>query len=332
VRYILEGSVRKSGDRLRITGQLVDTATGNQIWADKYDGAQRDIFDLQDSITSNVVVVIEPKVRQVEISRAQAKPTESLTAYDLYLRALTLTSEYKVEAQIQALALLERAVAIDPTFSSAHGLIASGYTHQFFLSVSNAAGEYKARGLQAARRAVETGRDNAEALARGGYAIARLGERPEEGLQHLNRALALNPNSVAAVRYAGMAFLMVGNHEQAMTLYEQAMRLSPLDPWVVFTYDGRALIHLLAGDFEEAIGWADKAHRERPEYLVPLFLKVAAMAGADRAPKEVEEVVQHLLTIQPKASIEALRQRMGGYRRIDVEALTAALRKAGLPE
>jgi TolB-like protein/class 3 adenylate cyclase len=326
-RYVLEGSVRKAGDRLRITGQLVDAGTGNHIWANRYDGALADVFDLQDSITSNVVAVIEPKVRQMEIARAQAKPTDSLTAYDLYLRALALASKAKADSYVQALALLERAVAVDPNFSSAHGLIANCHWSQIFLTLGpHAAGN--ALGLQAAMRAVETGRDNPEALARGGLGIALLGESPEDGLPHLERALALNPNSSLVVRYAASAFLIVGNHERALALYKRAMQLSPLDPWAYDTYFGVAVLHLFAGRFEEAIGWVNKALGERPEDRMALYVKAAAMAAADRPRNEVQEIVRRL----PDASISALLRRKLNFRQVDIEAFAEGLRKAGLPE
>ena len=163
VRYVLEGSVRKAGGRLRITGQLVDTTTGNHIWADRYEGALEDVFDLQDRITSSVVAVIEPKVQQVEIKRAQAKSTENLTAYDLYLRAFAAHSDYEEESNSRALALLARAVAIDPRFSSAYGLMANCHVHRLNRGWGSVA-DAKKRGLEAAKLAVETGRDDPRAL------------------------------------------------------------------------------------------------------------------------------------------------------------------------
>ena len=331
VRYVLEGSVRKAGDRLRIGAQLIDTVTGNHIWADRYDGALADVFDLQDSITSNVVAVIAPKVQQAEIARAQAKSTDSLTAYDLYLRAFALVEEHTYESYGQALALLDRAVTIDPNYSSAYGLIAACHWNRDLLLMAPVS-EDRARGLQAAMRAVASGRDNPDALARAGMAIAYLGERPEEGLLHLERALALNPNSLPAVRYAALAFLMLGNHERAMVLYRRAIQISPLDTSIGNAYLGLAQIYFFAGEFEKAIAWANKVLGDRPNSHLPLFVKAAAMAAADRPRTELQEVIQHLQTIVPGATIKGLRQRMRGYRQVDAESVEAALRKAGLPE
>ena len=202
VRYVLEGSVRKAGGRLRITGQLVDTTTGNHIWADRYEGALEDVFDLQDRITSSVVAVIEPKVQQAEIKRAQAKSTENLTAYDLYLRAFAAHSDYEEESNNRALALLARAVAIDPRFSSAYGLMANCHVHRLNRGWGSVA-DAKKRGLEAAKLAAETGRDDPRALGWAANGIARFGGNIEEALAHIERALSLSPDSVHVRRMSG---------------------------------------------------------------------------------------------------------------------------------
>jgi adenylate cyclase len=317
---------------VRITGQLLDTVSGNQIWAGQYDSVLANIFDLQDSVTSNVVTAIQPSVREVELLRAQAKSTESLTAYDLYLRSLSFVSDRTVEGYTKALPLLERAVTIDPNFSSAHGLVAVCYVNRIMASGADASAEVKTLGLQAARRAIETGRNNPDALARGGYGIARLGESPKEGLQHLEHALTLAPNFGTATRYAGFVSLMIGDYQRATSFFQRAIKLSPVDPSAVDTYLGLAAIHFFTGQFEEATEWFDKALGEKPRHVAALMMKAAAMAAANRASKDVEEVIQRLLTINPQATVRSMPQRMLGFRSQDIEAVMAALRKAGLPE
>lgn len=328
VRYVLEGSVRKADNRLRIGGELTDAVTGNQIWADRYDGALEDVFGLQDRITSNVVAAIAPKVMRVEIARAQAKPTNNLTAYDLYLRALALCSEYKAESDLQALTLLYRAIELDPSFASAYGRAANCHLNRLVIH-GVPVGNEKAQGLEAARRAVEVGQDDPDALARGGLVIAILGERPKEGLPYLERALALNPNSLLVNRFAGFVFGMVGDHAKAIALHERALQLSPLDAWADDSYFGIALVHFFAGRFEESVGWADKALAVRPASGVAALVKIAAMAGADHPVSEVREIIRRWPSPPP---ISAVRQRMWGYVEADVDAFAAALRKAGLPE
>ena len=230
VRYVLEGSVRKSGGRLRITGQLVDTTTGNHIWADRYEGALEDVFDLQDRITSSVVAVIEPKVRLAEIARAQAKPTENLTAYDLYLRALAVFYDYEEESISRALAMLTRAVAIDPRFSTAYGLIANYHMHLMLRGWGSVADDKKL-GLEAARLAVETGGDDPRSLALAANGIAHCGGKIEEALAHIERALSLSPDSVHVRRLSGWTCIVAGEHERSIEHFERAMQLDPMDAY-----------------------------------------------------------------------------------------------------
>ena len=272
-----------------------------------------------------------PKVLQAEITRAQAKPTDSLTAYDLYLRALALASEAKADLNVQVLTLLYRAIELDPSYSSAYGLIANVHWNRIILDLVPL-GEDNARGLEAARRALETGRDNPDALARGGLGIAYFGGRPEESLPHLERALALNPNSLLVTRNAGVVSGMVGDHARGLALYERTMQLNPLDPWVFDTYFHIALLHFFAGRLEETLGWINKALGEKPEFGPALCLKAAALASAGRPRNEVQKVVQRLLTNAPGISIKVVRDRMLGWRQVDGEALSVGMRKAGFPE
>jgi adenylate cyclase len=331
VRYVLEGSVRKAGNRLRITSQLVDTTTGRHLWADRHDGALEDVFDLQDKITSSVVAAIEPKVQLAEVKRAQAKSTDSLGAYDFYLRALSVVYEITEQSVRQALSLLGRAIAIDPSFSSAHGLVANCYWY----CLANGWGsmdEAHARGLEAAKLAIETGKDDPVALARGGMGIAYLGGRPQEGLAHIERALALNPNSLLARRYGGWVCWFIGDHEKSIEHFESSMMLSPTDPGAYDAYAGIAYPYFFTGRYETAIAWADKALTERPNFVPALWIKVAAVAMADRPAAEIQEAVRLLKAVVPGASVATTLQKSGARRPVDRELAAKAMRKAGLPE
>jgi TolB-like protein/class 3 adenylate cyclase len=196
VRYVLEGSVRKAGNRVRITGQLIDTTTGAHIWADRFDGALDDIFELQDQVASSVVGAIEPKLRQSEIERAVRKPTESLDAWDLYLRALVQLRQYTPEGWRTAIDSLRKALALDPACAPAAGLFA--WCRVFQLAGHLTSAEEVAEGARLARRAIETGREDPDALWMGGWAIAMLGGERAIGLGAIERALELNPNSALA--------------------------------------------------------------------------------------------------------------------------------------
>jgi adenylate cyclase len=331
VRYVLVGSIRKASNRLRISGEVVDVVTGGPIWADRFEGALEDVFDLQDNITSSVIPAIAPKVLQVEIARAQAKPTSSLTAYDLYLRALALVFEQKLEANRQALALLYKAIEVDPNFSSAHGLIANCHLNLVLQHLVPIRDE-RARGLQAARRAIETGHANPEALARAGLCIAILGERPQEGLQHLERALALNPNALMILRFSGFVYNLIGDHTKALALYERSLRFGSHDADVWASYNGIALVHFFAGRFGESVCWADKAFAERPDQGALAVIKIAAMAAADEPADKIQKFIREWLGTRSPPPISAVRGRMSAFRQVDVDMFVAALRKAGLPE
>lgn len=331
VRYLLEGSVRKAGNRLRITGQLIDTASGKHIWAERYEGALEDVFDLQDKITSSVVATIEPKVTFAEVARAQAKSTDSLTAYDLYLRAAALAYEFKKEAYAQAASLLEHAVVADPNFSSAWGALANCWWIRRineWVSIDEAT----IRGLEAAQKAVETGRDDPEALARGGLGIAIFTGRPREGLAHIERALELNPNSCLATRFAAAAWGLAGEREKSKELHERVMRLNPKDPWAFDTVTNLGRMNFFVGRYEEALTWFDKALVERPGLGSILIFKVAALAMAGRPASEIEDAVRQLQVAMPGTSIGRRLDQMMHFRQVDRDLFATALRKAGLPE
>ena len=239
VRYVLDGSIRSAGDRLRINCVLIDATSGKQVWADRYDGSMEDVFNLQDKITSSIVATISSQMFKAEITRAQAKPTGNLSAYDLYLRAMAAIRERTESSTSQALELLDRAIAADRQFSSAYGFVACAHWVRMSDGWSSIA-EAKARGYEAAKLAVELGKEDPIALAFGGHGIAYLGGRLEEGLAHIERALTLNPNSLVAWRFGGTAYWMIGKHEKSIQYYERAMQLSPLDP---------GAFELIHGDF-----------------------------------------------------------------------------------
>jgi TolB-like protein len=192
VRYVVDGSIRITGNTLRISCVLIDATSGKHIWAERYDGAMEDVFDLQDRITSSVVATVGPKILTAEIARAQAKPTDNPSAYDLYLRAIAISSEPTESSLNQALELVHRAIAADPLFSYAYGFVAFAHWTRIFNGWGSI-GEAKARGYEAAKLAVEIGKDDPAALTFGGFGIAYLGGRVTEGLAHIERALDAQP-------------------------------------------------------------------------------------------------------------------------------------------
>src|SRR5262245_29040733 len=194
VRYVLEGSMRKAANRVRITGQLIDTSTGAHLWADRFEGTLNDIFELQDQITESVVGAIAPQLERAEIERAKRKPTESLDAYDYYLRAMAHLHRGTREAIDEALPLFLKAIELDPDFASAHAMAAWCY---FWRKVNGWMTDHAremAEGARLVRRAVDLGKDDAVALARSGHALGHLVGDLDGGIALIDRALVLNPN------------------------------------------------------------------------------------------------------------------------------------------
>ena len=233
VRYVLEGSVRKAANRVRITGQLVDTATGAHLWAERFDGGLGDIFDLQDQVTESVVGAIAPAVEKAEIERAKRKPTESLDAYALYLRGLARFYQFaNRQANDEALRLFNSAIELDPDFASAYGRAASCYVIAKINGWISGTPNEIAEVTRLAQRAVELGKDDAIALAASGYALAYVVRDLGVGAALIDRALVLNSNLAEAWFCGGWAKIWLGEPEPAIERFARAMRLSPLDPRV----------------------------------------------------------------------------------------------------
>ena len=216
MRYVLEGSVRKSGNRVRITGKLIDTSTAAHLWADRFDGGIEDIFDLQDQVTANVVGAIAPRLEQAEIERAKRRPTESLDAYDYFLRGLASLYQWTRESNDEALRLFRRAIELDPNFAVAHGMAAWSFVWRKVNGwISDRANEL-AEVERLARRAVELGPDDVVALAGGGYALVFVVHDLDEGPAVMERALALNPNHAWTLNSSGWTKAFLGDTDTAI--------------------------------------------------------------------------------------------------------------------
>jgi adenylate cyclase len=333
VRYVLEGSVRKAGNRVRITGQLIDTASGAHIWADRFDGALDDIFELQDQVASGVVGAIEPKLRSAEIERAIRKPTESLDAYDLHLRALAEFRKWTPEGWREAIDLLGRALAIDPRYAPAAGLFAWCRVLQLTnRAMATPWEEDLAEGVRFARRAIEAGNEDPDALWMGGWTILVLGRDHTAGLSAIEHALALNPNSALAWTFFGWAQSLSNRSAMAIEALERAMRLSPLDPLRWAFYAGLAFAHFAAGRCKEAIEWADRALHAQPRMPAVVEIKAAACARLGLL-EDAHACVRRYCELRPGATIAGLRARLSGVPSPELlAAVIDGLRKAGLPE
>jgi adenylate cyclase len=331
VRYVLEGSIRKAGGRIRITGQLIDAATGAHLWADKFDGSLEDVFDLQDRITESVVAAIAPKLDQAEIERSKRKPTEKLDAYDYYLRGLALVESALKNENEEALRLFYKAIDIDANFALAHAMVARCFTLRKANGWMADVAKETTETAKLARRAVELGRDDAAVLSRVGYALARVVFEPDEGGDLIERALTLNPHLASAWQFGGLLKAFGGEPETAIEHLAQAMRLSPLDPSLYSMQSATALAHFVAGRYGESVVWAEKASRQNPNFL-PAIRIIATSAGNSGQLERARKAGQRVLEIDPEFRVSRLSEHVPLRRASDLARYSEGLRRAGLPE
>jgi len=333
VRYVLEGSVRKAANRVRITGQLVDAATGAHLWADRFDSGLDDIFDLQDKVTESVVGAIAPAVEKAEIERARRKPTESLDAYTLYLRGLARYYQFgNRQANEEALRLFKSAIELDPDFASAYGRAASCYIDAKASGWISVTANDVAEVSRLAQRAVELGKDDAIAIALSGRALAYVAHDLELGAALIDRALVLNSNFAEQWHSGGWVKIWLGESEAAIERFARAMRLSPLDPQMSGMLAGTAHAHFLLGRDKAAASLAATALQHDPDYQPGLRISAASSAMAGR-PEEAHKAVARLRQLNPVLRISNFKEVLGPYRRAeDVARYEDGLRRAGLPE
>jgi TolB-like protein len=330
VRYVLEGSVRKAANRVRITGQLIDASSGAHLWADRFEGTLEDVFDLQDRVTASVVGAIAPQLERLEIERAKRKPTDSLDAYDYFLRGMASVHQGTRDANVEALRLLNKAIELDANFASAYGIAAWCYAWRKWDGfVADPVAE-AAEAARLARRATELDGDDAVALSAGGYALAFTAHELDDGDALIERALTLNPNLAMAWQSSGWVKIFRGEPTLAVKHLQHAMRLSPLDRLIYRAYGGLAYAHLFAGQYDEACGWAEKAFRMRPSYLPAVRAAAAAHAHAGRQ-RDAEQAMAYMRPLAPTLRVSNLTRLLPLRRAEDVQTLADGLRRAGLP-
>ncbi|MDK1489860.1 winged helix-turn-helix domain-containing protein [Sinorhizobium sp. 7-81] len=331
VRYVLEGSVRKSGSKVRITGQLIDATTGTNLWAERFEGTLDDIFELQDQIAESVVGAIAPQLERAEIERAKRKPTENLDAYDYYLRGMAKLHSGTREAIEAALPLFYKATELDPEFASAYAAAAWCHFWRKLNGWTTDRAREIAEGARLARLAVELGRDDAVALTRGGHALGHLAGDLDGGIALIDRARLLNPNLAPAWFLGGFLRVFRGETESAMENFAHAVRLSPLDPEMFRMQAGTALAHFFAGRFDSALAWAEKALGNLPSLLIAVALVAASHALAGRS-DEARQAMQRLRALDPSLRVSSLKDWLPIHRPEDLARLADGLRLAGLPE
>ena len=332
VRYVLEGSVRKSANRLRITGQLIEAATGTHLWADRFDGQLDDVFKLQDDVTATVVGIIAPTLEKAEIERAQRKPTENLDAYDHYLRGMVnlhqMTNREAVDA---ALRLFRRAIELDPAFAPAYGLAAHCFAVRKFQGWTTDRLRERTEAAKLARRAVELSKDDAAVLAFAAYVFGSVVGDLDDGVGFVDRALQLNPNLAMAWHVSGWLRVWGGKPSTAIEHFAHTIRQSPLDPFIAYAQVGTAHAHFFAGHYDEASAWARMALRELPDLIPALRMAAASDASAGRM-DSAKKTMARMRQVDPTRSIANLGDVLGPYGPEEFAKYAEGVRKAGLPE
>ncbi len=332
VRYVLEGSVRKAANRIRITGQLIDAATGSHLWADRFEGAITEVFELQDHVTESVVGAIAPAIEKAEVDRAKRKPTDNLDAYNLFLRGMAKAYQFgNRQALEEAVLYSRRAAEIDPEFASAYAATAACYVTAKAYGWSAGTPDEMVEVKRLTHRAIALGKDDAWVLTYSGWSLAYFAGDLLAGSSLIDRALAVNSNLADAWHYGGWIKNWLGEREAALERFARAMRLSPVDPAIVSMKAGTAHCYFFLGRYEEAITWATLALEGGAENQPVLRITAASNAMAGRI-EAAHEAVTRLQRVNPNLRVSNLREVLGPYRQEDLSRYEEAMRRAGLPE
>jgi TolB-like protein len=330
VRYVLEGSVRKIGDRVRITAQLIEAATGSHIWAERYDRNLEDIFSVQDEITAQVVGSIHPELYAAEMQRAQQRPAESLDVWNIAVRGrwhvLRLTREDNAEAK----RLFGKALELEPNYVPALAFLVYCHVCDVLFGWSQAPSESITEARRLARKAANF--DENDPWVQCALGLTEfIDKNPDTAITHYRKAIELNPNFALAHGYLSCQLAYAGEAEAAIETGHQAIRLSPRDPELFHFHVGISTGHFIAERYEEAVTWANKVIAERPETPAGRRLLVASLAqlGQDA---DARKALDDLLSITPGLTATLLRNITHFKRPEDFDRYIDALRKAGLPE
>jgi adenylate cyclase len=326
-RYVLEGSVRKAVDRIRITGQLIDTTTGAHVWAERYDRKSEDIFALQDEVTLSVVAAIEPSLRQAEVERVKRKRPENLGAYDLVLRAQPQTYSMRPEHATEALVFLERALALEPKYGLAHAYAALCHHSLFLRSGMNE--ENRVRAVRHARAAIAHGQDDALALTFAGFSIGMDGHDRAAAFAAFEAAITLSPSTALSYILGGVDFAWSGHAERAIEWANRGLRLSPLDPLRFAAFNALAIANFHCARYDEAANAARKAVQSNPDFSICSVHLAAALAKLGQL-EEAKAAAARALELQP--GFRYSKHFAGVACAPNLAASIAeALRMAGLP-
>jgi adenylate cyclase len=331
VRYVLEGSIRKAANRIRLTAQLVDASSADHLWADRYEGGLDEIFELQDQVVEKLIGAIEPKLRVTEIARSHRKRSENLDAFDLVLRALPKFTSMTREGFASAIELLDRAIKLAPTYAQALGYAAWCRATRSFHGVSpDPAGDFREASLLA-QRALDADPEDPIALRAAAATIVIVRKDYQGALDLVERSLDIDANSAVSWGVRGWINAWAGEWKEALEDFEKGLRLSPFDPWGPNYWMGMANCLIQADRFEEALRWARKALQQSPSWVAPYRLVIACLVLLDRR-DEARALAKEYLKLEPHFTVRRWAEATPSRQTPTLTRTCAALRSAGLPE
>jgi len=329
VQYILEGSIRKAGSRVRIAGQLVDGTTGHHVWADHFDGDMNDIFELQDRVTESVVGAVEPSIRLEEIRQSHRRPTQYVGAYDLYLRALPCFYGMTREGFADVRKLTNEALSIDPDFTLARAL--GAYIRSISVSQSWHEPDDARVAVRMATEVLSKARDDPTSLRFAAQVMSYSARDYETALGAIERSLYLNPSSAQGYTGSGWVNTYAGYPLVAIEHFQRALRLSPVDPEKGIALSGIGMSHLMLDHFDQALDAGGRALREMPNYATSYRVVISALVGLGRI-DEAREAATRLMRAFPRYNL-GLQAQINPWRDVGFgQRYLEALRAAGVPE
>ena len=332
VRYVLEGSIRRAGNRVRINAQLLEGETGNHIWAEKYDRELEDIFEVQDEINGSVMSAIQPSLMMAEIERSLKKHPDNLDAYDFFLRALPELYAFEPERNQNALGLLHQALELSPDYPEALAHTAWGYEQRSTRGWPNYAQSDRDAGVALAQKAIATNSQDPLVLALSAFVMIMAGKNYELGLLTAQRALQINPNIAQVSLFAGNSIMFSGGDlDKALDCFNEALKTSPLDPTAYLYYTSISWIKLALGEIDEAVEASKKSVQMNPGWVSALWLLSAALAEQGDV-KSAKDLVDQILVLDETTSITKISNSLKINSPLLMESLMNGLRKAGLPE
>jgi TolB-like protein len=327
VRYVLEGSVRKAGDRVRVTAQLVEAESDIHLWAERYDRQLEDVFAMQDDLMLSVIGAIEPNLRKAEIERVRRKRPESLDAYDFVLRAMPIIYSHVADDTIMAIPLLQNALALEPGYAIAHAALAWCHHFRFRTWLRE---EDRANAIHHARAALAGGGDDATALAISAFVISLDEHDQATALNAFDQALALSNSNIFALCCSALILSFMGNAELAIERAQYALRLSPFDSLNYLSYNALAIAYFHTKRYEESCNAARRSVQSNPRFGVCHLFLAAALVALGRQ-REAMEVARRAIALEPSFTIRGFSVTVG-FEPIVYTQLADAWRKAGLPE